>query len=113
MLGYYSTLASVPAAQKALTNIGKANKEMMDLELRTIPTPLMDHETYNLGMDRFQGNVTQTAAKNVRIPGMPTAQQIREEIEGPQQQQAPPVNFQIPQPSMNLKNLFSQMNGQR
>lgn len=106
MLGYYSTLASVPAAQKALSNIGRSNKEMLDLELRTIPSPLMDPQTFSYGMDRFQGNVTQTAAKNVRIPGMPTAQSIREEIEGPQQQpQGPPINFQMPQP-MNLFSLI-------
>jgi len=70
MIGYYSTLASVPAAQKALSNIGKANKEMMDLELRTIPTPLMDQESFNIGLDRFQGNIDQTASKTVRIPGV-------------------------------------------
>ena len=27
VVGYYSTLASVPAAQKALTNIGRSNKK--------------------------------------------------------------------------------------
>src|SRR5262249_6488862 len=106
VLGYYSTLASVPAAQKALTNIGRSNKEMLDLELRTIPTPLMDHETFNLGMDRFQGNVSQTAAKNVRIPGMPTAQSIREEIEGPPPDTRPPINFNLPKP-MTLGGLLT------
>jgi hypothetical protein len=106
VLGYYSTLASVPAAQKALTGIGRSNKEMLDLELRTIPTPLMDHETFNLGMERFQGNVTQTAAKNVRIPGMPTAQSIREEIEGPPPDTRPRVNFTLPQP-MTLNKLIT------
>jgi len=77
VLGYYTTLASVPAAQKALSGIGRSNKEMLDLELRTIPTPLMDKETFDVGMDRFQGNIDQTAAKNVRIPGMPTTQDVR------------------------------------
>ena len=77
VLGYYTTLASVPAAQKALSGIGRSNKEMLDLELRTIPTPLMDKETFDIGMDCFQGNIDQTAAKNVRIPGMQTTQDVR------------------------------------
>jgi hypothetical protein len=109
MLGYYTTLASVPAAQKALTGIGRSNKEMLDLELRTIPTPLMDHETFNLGMERFQGNVTQTAAKNVRIPGMPTTLDIRNQIEGPQPVQLPQINFQVPKPmGVPLSSLLGQ-----
>ena len=83
VVGYYSTLASVPAAQKALTNIGKANKEMMDLELRTIPTPLMDSGTFQTMLDRFQGNIDQTSRKTVRIPGMPSTSDVRNQIEGP------------------------------
>ena len=82
VIGYYSTLASVPAAQKALTNIGKANKEMMDLELRTIPTPIMDKGSFSAMLDRFQGNIDQTAHKTVRMPGMPSTADIRAQYEG-------------------------------
>jgi hypothetical protein len=89
VVGYYSTLASVPAAQKALTNVGKANKEMMDLELRTIPTLLMDPGTFQTMLDRFQGNIEQTAKKTVRIPGMPSTSDIRDQYEGRQQQSGP------------------------
>jgi hypothetical protein len=81
VIGYYSTLSSVPAAQKALTNIGRSNKEMLDLELRTIPTPAMDGGTFETMLDRFQGNIDQTAAKNVRIPGMPSTVEVRAENE--------------------------------
>lgn len=81
VIGYYSTLASVPAAQKALTGIGRSNKEMLDLELRTIPTPLMDSDTFDAMLDRFQGNIDQTAAKNVRIPGMPLTSEVRRQNE--------------------------------
>jgi hypothetical protein len=81
VIGYYSTLASVPAAQKALTGIGRSNKEMLDLELRTIPTPVMDHETFDTMLDRFQGNIDQTAAKNVRVPGMPSTAEVRAQNE--------------------------------
>lgn len=99
VIGYYSTLASVPAAQKALTNIGRSNKEMMDLELRTIPTPLMDGGTFNAMLDRFQGNIEQTARKTVRMPGMPSTDDIRSLYEGGQRQQRQPaVNFNMPRP---------------
>jgi hypothetical protein len=95
VVGYYSTLASVPAAQKALTNTGRANKEMLDLELRTIPTPIMDSETFNLALDRFQGNIDQTARKTVRLPGMPSTQDIRRQYEP---ETPPPVDFNLPRP---------------
>lgn len=81
VIGYYSTLASVPAAQKALSNIGRSNKEMLDLELRTIPTPLMDADSFGAMLDRFQGNIDQTAAKNVRLPGMPSTLEVRQQNE--------------------------------
>jgi hypothetical protein len=95
VIGYYSTLASVPAAQKALTNIGRSNKEMMDLELRTIPTPIMDSGSFNVMLDRFQGNIEQTSRKTVRMPGMPSTSDIRNLYEG--DQQLPAVNFNMPQ----------------
>jgi hypothetical protein len=77
---------------------------MLDLELRTIPTPLMDGGIFNAMLDRFQGNIDQTARKNVRIPGMPTASDVRNEIEGPQP--GPQVNFNIPQPMTPLSTLL-------
>src|SRR5206468_978533 len=90
MIGYYSTLASVPAAQKALTNIGRSNKEMLDLELRTIPTPLMDQGSSDAMLDRFQGNIDQTSRKTVRMPGMPSTSEIRSTYEGGQAQPGKP-----------------------
>jgi len=70
---------------------------MLDLELRTIPTPLMDAETHGIMLDRFQGNIDQTAAKNTRIPGMPTASDIRNQIEGGPKFSRAPIDMQIPQ----------------
>jgi hypothetical protein len=100
MIGYYSTLASVPAAQKALTGIGRSNKEMLDLELRTIPTPIMDEGTFGTMLDRFQGNIDQTAAKNVRIPGMPSTVDVRSQNEPawrpPRQRPDWPSKLRIP-----------------
>jgi hypothetical protein len=95
MVGYYSTLASVPSYQKALTNIGRANKEMMDLELRTIPTPIMDKESFHVMLDRFQGNIDQVGQRTVRMPGIPTVQEVRAKYEPASRQN---VGFQIPKP---------------
>ena len=107
VVGYYSTLASVPAAQKALTNIGRSNKEMMDLELRTIPTPLMDQGTFQTMLDRFQGNIEQTSRKTVRMPGMPSTDQIRETYEGAPKNQGPPSSMGVG--SGSLSSLLSQL----
>jgi hypothetical protein len=95
VVGYYSTLASVPSYQKALTNIGRANKEMMDLELRTIPTPIMDRESFHTLLDRFQGNIDQVGQRTVRMPGIPTVQEVRAKYEPASRQNA---GFQIPKP---------------
>jgi hypothetical protein len=95
VVGYYSTLASVPSYQKALTNIGRANKEMMDLELRTIPTPIMDKESFHVMLDRFQGNIDQVGQRTVRMPGIPTVQEVRAKYEPASRQN---VGFQIPKP---------------
>jgi hypothetical protein len=118
VVGYYSTLASVPAAQKALTNIGRSNKEMMDLELRTIPTPIMDEGTFGTMLDRFQGNIDQTSRKTVRMPGMPSTSDIRNLYEGGQQSpqsgrqpNGPAVNFNMPRP-MNTVPLWSLLKSQ-
>jgi hypothetical protein len=105
VIGYYSTLASVPAAQKALTGIGRSNKEMLDLELRTIPTPLMDADTFDAMLDRFQGNIDQTAAKNVRVPGMPLTSEVRSQNEPgwspPRKKSEWPTNMMIPLSSLS------------
>jgi hypothetical protein len=93
MIGYYSTLASIPSYQKALTQIGRSNKEMMDLELRMVPTPLMDKETFNLMLERFQGNIDQVGQRTVRMPGIPTVQEVRQKYEPGSRRN---VDFEIP-----------------
>jgi hypothetical protein len=81
MIDFYATMASVPVAQKAMIQVGRTTDEMSGLEIRTIPTPLMDQRTFGIGMDRFQGNLTQAASKNVRMRGMKTTEDLRQEIE--------------------------------
>ena len=70
---------------------------MMDLELRTVPTPIMDSGTFGAMLDRFQGNIDQTSKKTVRMPGMPSTSDIRNTYEGmttPQKPQGPGYSIQ-------------------
>lgn len=55
--GYYRAKAAVPAYQKALTNIGRANKEMMDLELNNIPDPILGVDDIQRKLGAFQENI--------------------------------------------------------
>jgi hypothetical protein len=71
LTGYLRTAAAVPAYQKALTGIGRSNKEMLDLELANIPLPYYDNATANNRMKAFQENMDQ--ARNgfpSNLPGM-------------------------------------------
>jgi len=71
LTGYLRTAAAVPAYQKALTGIGRSNKEMLDLELANIPLPYYDGNTANNRMTAFQENMNQ--ARNgfpSNLPGM-------------------------------------------
>jgi len=69
----------------------------MDLELRTIPTPLMDKGTFDTMLDRFQGNIEQTSRKTVRMPGMPSTTDIRSLYEGAPPDTRQKINFNLPQ----------------
>jgi len=87
---------SAPAAQKALTNIGRTNKEMIGLELRTIPTPIVDAGTFDAMLARFRGNIDKTLHKTVRIPGMPSTSEIRSLYEpGQRQTNRPTANANL------------------
>jgi hypothetical protein len=91
--GYFRTMAAVPAYQKALTNIGKSNKEMLDLELANIPNPTLPPADILRKLDAFQENINQGAAGLPRIAGIPNIRDVREKFEKPK-----PLDFSIPQP---------------
>jgi hypothetical protein len=80
--GYYRTMASVPAYQKALTGIGRLNKEVIDLELANIPNPTMTPADQLRKLQAFQENVDQGASGIPRMPGIPTLQETRAQFEG-------------------------------
>ena len=109
--GYFRTMAAVPAYQKALTTIGKLNKETIDLELANIPNPTMAPDDQARKLAAFQENVNQGAAGLPRIKGVPTLQETRDKFEGTATPiKRPNVNFEIPAPF--AKGIFSQLGGQ-
>jgi hypothetical protein len=101
--GYVRTMAAVPAYQKALTGIGRSNKEMLDLELANIANPTMSPEAILDAQSKFQENIDRASEGFPQnLPGLKNIKQTRSEVENPkpkepqQQQQLPPINFQIP-----------------
>ncbi len=71
MNAYLRTAAAVPAYQKSLTNIGRSNKEMLDLELANVPLPYYDPKLIQSRADAFQENVDRAKAGfPVNLPGM-------------------------------------------
>jgi hypothetical protein len=81
---YFRTMAAVPAYQKALTNVGKFNKEIIDLELANIPNPTMAPADQLRKLQAFQENVDQGSAGIPRMPGIPTLKETRARFEGQQ-----------------------------
>jgi hypothetical protein len=81
--GYLRTLAAVPAYQKALTGIGRTNKEMLDLELANIASPaVMRMDDILRRQANFQENIDQASAGFPKLPGLKTPKQVRDEEEG-------------------------------
>ena len=82
--GYLRTAASVPAYQKSLTNIGRANKEMLDLELNNIPMPYYDINTSNERLQSFQENIDQAGnGFPHNLPGVKHPSETRNSTEYP------------------------------
>lgn len=97
--GYLRTMSAVPAYQKALTGVGRFNKEIVDLELRNIPDPTYAPADIDRKLEAFQENVDQGAQSIPRIPGLPTIRDVRARFEGTQGSGGQRIpGLQIPQP---------------
>jgi hypothetical protein len=79
---YLRTMSAVPAYQKALTNIGRTNKEMMELELANIAPPTYGSTDILRKQAQFQENIDRAAAGFPKLPGLKTVGQTRAETEG-------------------------------
>ena len=80
--GYIRSLSAVPAYQKALTGIGRSNKEMLDLELANIPNPTMKPADIQRKLGQFQENIDRATEGFPKLPGLKTAKETRESTEG-------------------------------
>ena len=82
--GFLGTMAAVPAYQKALTGIGRTNKEMLDLELDNIAPPTKTPSDILGFQERFQANVDRAfEGYPTNLPGLRNPQgNIRDKVEG-------------------------------
>jgi hypothetical protein len=84
MDGWLRANAAVPAYQKGLTGIGRANKEMMDLELKNIGSPILGMDDVLRKQQAFQENIDQAAHRFPIFQDVKQPRQVRQEIEGAQ-----------------------------
>jgi hypothetical protein len=91
--GYVRTMASIPAYQKALTGIGRSNKEMLDLELANIAHPGMAPGDIVRKQAQFQQNIDKATDGFPRnMVGVKHPSQTRREVEGPPPAQRAPAS---------------------
>jgi hypothetical protein len=106
--GYVRTMSAIPAYQKALTQIGRSNKEMLDLELANIAHPGMAPSDIVRKQGQFQENIDRAADGFPRnMVGIKHPAQTRREVEAEgQANQLPSAvgnvlnNWSAPQTSM-------------
>ena len=92
--GYIRTMAAIPSYQKALTGIGRSNKEMLDLELNNIANPSMKPQDILRKQEQFQENINRAAEGFPNnLPGLKTPDRVLQETEGNTgtNKQGPPV----------------------
>jgi len=81
--GYLRAKGSVIAYTKALTGIGRTNKETMEIEMNNLPVPFVGATVANPRLDAWQENIDQaTQGFPVNLPGIKSPKQVREESEG-------------------------------
>lgn len=92
--GYIRTMSAVPAYQKALTGIGRSNKEMLDLELANIGQPGLAASDILEKQKAFQENIDRaTEGFPINMVGVKNPKATRQQFEGNPQatgQQLPP-----------------------
>lgn len=106
--GWLRSNAAVPAYQKGLTNIGRANKEMMDLELKNIPSPILGMDDIQRRMQAFQQNIDQASHKFPIFQDVKQPRQVRQQIEGVSN---PPPAGEPARPANVPQNYIYKVNG--
>lgn len=82
VVGYLRAKGSVLAYQKALTNVGKTNKEQMEIEMANLPLPYVGATVADEQMKAFQENIDRaTEGFPSNLPGIKSPKQVRAEVE--------------------------------
>ena len=79
--GYLRAKAAVVAYQKALTGVGRANKETLDLEMNNLPAPTVGATVANPRLDAFQENIDTASQGFGRIPWLETPKDVKGRVE--------------------------------
>jgi len=79
--GYLRAKGSVIAFQKALTQTGRTSKEALAIEMQNLPSPIEGTAPANKQLDAFQENIDVASKGIVRVPWLPTTQEVRQSIE--------------------------------
>jgi hypothetical protein len=83
VIGYLRAKSSVLAYQKALSGVGRSNKEQLELEMNNIPLPYVGATVADKQMDSWQENIDRATEGFPRnLPGIKSPSQVREETEG-------------------------------
>jgi hypothetical protein len=109
--GYIRSLSAVPAYQKALTGIGRSNKEMLDLELANIPNPTMKPADIQRKLGQFQENIDRASEGFPKLPGLKTAKQTRSETENQGAPSSPRPEDVVKTGKLNGQTVYQLKNG--
>lgn len=81
VVGYIRAKSAVPAFQKALTQVGRTSREVMELEMQNIPSPVEGPSAFKK-LESFQENIDTASKGLTRVPWLGTPQDVRQTIEG-------------------------------
>lgn len=104
VVAWKGALAAVPAYVKALTDTGRSNKEVMDLELAQMPNPSMSPQDALMHIKSFQENIDRGQEGRVHFRDIENAKGIQQKIENP----APPAQSVLPKDIQDLINMTRQ-----
>ncbi len=91
LIGYLRAKSSVIAYQKALTGVGRTNKEQLEIEMNNLPLPYVGATVAGPQMNAWQENVDRaTEGFPTNLPGIKSPKQVRGEAEGAGTEDKPP-----------------------
>jgi hypothetical protein len=79
--GYLRAKASVVAYQKALSGVGKPNKEVMEIEMNNLPAPIVGKSASDTQFNAFQENLDTATQGYVKMPGSESPKEVRQRVE--------------------------------